>query len=518
MHADVERDGRRGRRRLRAGARRRATGATCDFVSRLYRYEMRDFIDRNLDSPLDLLDPVNLARLVALGGFAPAGPEGRRSYLQDDRTRRVFSFQAMYAGLSPYDALAIYAVIAYMDSVAGVFFPRGGMHAVPTRAGRGGAEARGRVPVRHRGRAGSSTPAAGPARCSPRTASGSGCDVVVLNPDLPVAYRDLLGLHPAPGARGCATRPSCVLLLAGSRAAYVPGSRAPHIHFGQRLAAASSTELIERPADERPVGAGDQPDPVATPALAPPGRQIYYVLVPTPNLDRPASTGTGSAPRYREHVLATLDARGYPGFGDAIEVEHRHDPARTGRPAGWSAARRSPPRTPSGRPGRSGRATCWGENVVVRRLRHPARRRGADGADLRAARGRADHRAGPRLPLPGLAVSGCRPVVSRAEHPVSTSRSLDAAGITDPQLRGAYEACRRLHAAHGKTYYLATLLLPPRQAPARLGAVRLRPLRGRVRRLAAPRRTPHALLEWGVGVPAATRARATREDPIGAGA
>ena len=29
----------------------------------------------------------------------------------------------MYAGLSPYDALALYAVIGYMDSVAGVFFP-----------------------------------------------------------------------------------------------------------------------------------------------------------------------------------------------------------------------------------------------------------------------------------------------------------------------------------------------------------------------------------------------------------
>ena len=37
----------------------------------------------------------------------------------------------MYAGLSPYDALAIYAVITYMDSVAGVSFPRGGMHSVP---------------------------------------------------------------------------------------------------------------------------------------------------------------------------------------------------------------------------------------------------------------------------------------------------------------------------------------------------------------------------------------------------
>ena len=54
----------------------------------------------------------------------------------------MFSFQAMYAGLSPYDALAIYAVIGYMDSVAGVFFPRGGMHAVP-RALAGAAEKHG---------------------------------------------------------------------------------------------------------------------------------------------------------------------------------------------------------------------------------------------------------------------------------------------------------------------------------------------------------------------------------------
>jgi phytoene desaturase len=37
----------------------------------------------------------------------------------------------MYAGVSPQQALAIYAVIAYMDSVNGVFFPKGGMHAVP---------------------------------------------------------------------------------------------------------------------------------------------------------------------------------------------------------------------------------------------------------------------------------------------------------------------------------------------------------------------------------------------------
>jgi phytoene synthase len=44
-------------------------------------------------------------------------------------------------------------------------------------------------------------------------------------------------------------------------------------------------------------------------------------------------------------------------------------------------------------------------------------------------------------------------------------RELAAAGISDPALRASYEACRRLNAEHGKTYYLATLLLPAARRP-----------------------------------------------------
>ncbi|MHB1213059.1 MAG: phytoene/squalene synthase family protein, partial [Candidatus Nanopelagicales bacterium] len=44
-------------------------------------------------------------------------------------------------------------------------------------------------------------------------------------------------------------------------------------------------------------------------------------------------------------------------------------------------------------------------------------------------------------------------------------RALDAAGIVDPRVRASYERCRELNAAHGKTYYLATLLLPPAKRP-----------------------------------------------------
>jgi phytoene synthase len=42
---------------------------------------------------------------------------------------------------------------------------------------------------------------------------------------------------------------------------------------------------------------------------------------------------------------------------------------------------------------------------------------------------------------------------------------LTAAGITQPALRASYAECKRLNSLHGKTYYLATLLLPKAKRP-----------------------------------------------------
>ncbi|MGV9297216.1 phytoene/squalene synthase family protein [Amycolatopsis sp. NPDC003676] len=43
---------------------------------------------------------------------------------------------------------------------------------------------------------------------------------------------------------------------------------------------------------------------------------------------------------------------------------------------------------------------------------------------------------------------------------------LDAAGIAEPALRAAYTECRRINAYHGRTFFLATRLLPARARPA----------------------------------------------------
>lgn len=295
------------------------------WLARLYRAQMRDFIDRNVDSPLGLLTP-NLARLAALGGFGRLAPAVGR-YLQDERTRRVFSFQSMYAGLSPYDALALYAVIAYMDTVAGVYFPRGGMHALPVALA--GAAAKHGVDLRYDSEV-VRVERAGDRAVAVHTAAGEriACDALVLNPDLPHAWATLLGGEPR-RVRRLTYSPSCVLLLAGSTAGY-PGSAHHAIHFGAAWQE-TFTELI---------GQGRlMSDPsflvttptVSDPGLAPPGRHTYSVLFPTPNLtlDRGLDWSV-RGPRYLEEMLATVEARGYPGFAEGIEV------SRVSTPADWA--------------------------------------------------------------------------------------------------------------------------------------------------------------------------------------
>ena len=290
-----------------------------EFVTKLYKYEMKDFIDRNIDSPLNLLTP-NLARLIALGGFRKLAPKVNQ-FLKDPRTQKVYSFQAMYAGVSPQQALAIYAVIAYMDSVNGVFFPKGGMHAVP-RALAGAAEKHG-VTFKY-----SSTVTSIERKNGRATAvlTDKGeripCDVVVLNPDLPVAWRDLLGKQPR-SVRRLKYSPSCATLLIGSSKTY--DHLAHHnIHFGKSWAGVFD-ELIKKktlmsdPSILVTVPSKDDP------ALAPAGKSSYYVLFPTPNLSADIDWEK-IGPKYRDEMIKSLEDRGYTGFGDAIEVEQLTTP------------------------------------------------------------------------------------------------------------------------------------------------------------------------------------------------
>ncbi|MFE0581969.1 phytoene desaturase family protein [Streptomyces sp. NPDC058874] len=291
------------------------------WLERLYRVQMRRFIDANFDSPLDLLTG-DLARLAALGGFGRLDRRIAR-FLKDERLQRVFSFQALYAGVPPARALAAYAVIAYMDTVAGVYFPRGGMHALPQAmadaAACAGAELRFGEPVTALERSGERITAVVTAK------DRIPCNALVLTPDLPVAYR-LLGRRPRRPVR-LRHSPSAVVLHAGTDRTW-PQLAHHTISFG----AAWQSTFDELTRQGRLMG---DPSllitrPTATdPALAPPGRHLHYVLAPCPNTDiGPSGAAWGElGPRYRDDLLRELERRGLDGISSAIEDECLVTPA-----------------------------------------------------------------------------------------------------------------------------------------------------------------------------------------------
>ncbi len=296
-----------------------------DFARSLWHLERDNFIDRNLDSPADLLN-LSLLKLVGMGGFRRLQPKVDQ-FFRDPRTRRIFSFQAMYAGLAPHDALAIYAVIAYLDLVAGVFYPRGGLHAVP-KALAGAAEKHG-VQIRYDTTAVKITTANGRATgLITDAAEYIPADVVVLNPDLPVAYRDLL--PPARRPRRLRYSPSCVVLHIGSRQAYRKIAH-HNIHFGTAWKRTFNEVIRQGRLMSDPSLLVTNPTHT-DPSTAPDGRQTYYVLAPTPNLEAAPMDWNGElGRRYADELIETLEQRGYVGFRDGIEVE------RVVTPADWAA-------------------------------------------------------------------------------------------------------------------------------------------------------------------------------------
>jgi phytoene desaturase len=311
-------------RAFAGGKEAEAFGRFCDWLAELYRVEMPHYIDANLDTPFDLVKPWRAAlQLVKLGAFRKLGPKVA-SFFDDERLQRIFSFQAMYAGLAPYEALSLYAVITYMDSVEGVFVPEGGMHAMAT--GLASAVEKAGVTLRY------DAPVTRILRASGTKGAVTGveleggerlaADVVVCNADLPVAYRTLLGGVDAPrAARRGKYSPSCVLWVAGVKGT-PPADAAHHnIHFGHDWDGAFKALIHD---------GVRMPDPsilvtlhsLDDPTLAPEGHSSLYVLEPTPNLD-----GRIDWSRERDRIMGDLRRRvaslGYP---TEVVVEQILDP------------------------------------------------------------------------------------------------------------------------------------------------------------------------------------------------
>lgn len=285
-----------------------------DHLRRLYEAEYDTFINANFDSLLDLARPAKMFELLRLGGF-------RRvhnlvaSHLTDWRLQRLFTFQSMYAGMSPYEALGVYAVIAYMDSIAGVYFPKGGIfaasQALADLATRHGVQIRYGAQVER-------VTGAGRRATGVELTDGEiiDADVVVLNPDLPVAYDTLLPPRAKPRRIDRLTySPSCVVVHLGLDRKLLDAGH-HNIHFAADYQGSFDDIL----------GGRMQRDPswfltvptVAEPDMAPPGGDVAFVLIPAPNLTGDPINWVAQAPRELEATIQRMEDAKYGPVRDSI--------------------------------------------------------------------------------------------------------------------------------------------------------------------------------------------------------
>ncbi|WP_067807727.1 phytoene desaturase family protein [Actinomadura formosensis] len=275
-------------------------------LSAMFEAEWSSFIDADMTRLRSMARPLALLRLAAAGGFRRLD-RFVAGQLTDERLVKAHTFQALYVGLPPDRALAIYAVVAHMDTVGGVYFPAaGGMHAIPRALAAVAAKAG--AAIRYGVRAERvETNAAGVAAVRLEGGERLTAGAVVVACDLVRAHRGLL----PDGAGDWRLRrprysPSCLVMHFGLD--HRPAGRAHHtLHFGREWAGAFAALASGRP----------QPDPnllVTCPeadgTAAPAGHSTLSVLEPVPNTVS-ADGWDRLAPRLEQRLLGRLSDLGY---------------------------------------------------------------------------------------------------------------------------------------------------------------------------------------------------------------
>ncbi len=242
------------------------------------------------------------------------------SFIKDPQLREAFSFHTLLVGGNPFKTSSVYALIHALEKKWGVWFPRGGTHAlirglVKLFEDLGGQFILGQKVTRIEAGAGHVM--------GVQLADGTEIkvDTVASNGDVVHTYKDLLGHHPRGAKMSKAMQrksfsPSLFVIYFGLKKPH-PEIAHHTIIFGPRY-----KELLE----DIYSGGGLADDfslylhhPTATdPAMAPDGCSGFYVLSPVPHLGKAPLDWDKVAPKYADKILDYLEKRMIPGLREDL--------------------------------------------------------------------------------------------------------------------------------------------------------------------------------------------------------
>ena len=250
------------------------------------------------------------------------------SFVKNEHLREALSFHSLLVGGNPMTTSAIYALIHKLEKDGGVWFAKGGTHAL----------VRGMVTHFERlggtirlGDAAAKIETLGDRATGVRTASGwhGDFDVVASNADVMHSYRDLLG-HSMRGRKAAAAlerkrfSPSLFVIHFGIRGRW-PGIPHHTILFGPRYRGLL-TDIYDHgvlPADfslylHHPTA--------SDPDLAPEGHSTFYALAPVPHLGKLPVDWDAVGPAYADRILAEIERRLIPELRERIVTRFHYAP------------------------------------------------------------------------------------------------------------------------------------------------------------------------------------------------
>ena len=331
-----------------------------EWSQNVFGASFENFLAADFDGALDLLSTPaaasDLSHLGSLGAFGSLGKTAAR-HLPDAELQRLFTFQALYAGVAPKDARAVYTVISHMDTSMGVFYPGYSMSDVPEVMAAALRAAGGRIitadAVEHvdfsedliRG-------------VHTRSGEHIACDAVVATPDLPEVGKLLTqsGRASALVSRSFARRlwrklaplrwsPSAVVLH-GSIPTAVSSQWSSQRHHTISFGEAWDETFREITATHGRGSLMSDPSLLLTrPARTVPDRcfgndatsagagayEPLSILAPAPNLRSAHIDWDNVTEPYVQELLGVLEARGYTGISEHFRA------ARVDTPATWQA-------------------------------------------------------------------------------------------------------------------------------------------------------------------------------------
>lgn len=277
---------------------------------------------------LSLWDMVKVApQLIRLGAHKSVYSVVSK-YIKDDHLREAFSFHSLLVGGNPFQTSSIYTLIHFLEKNWGVFFPRGGTHALVMGLVKYYQELGGQITYQAEV---DEILTQNSKVTGLRTKSGEvyECDVVVSNGDIYHTYKDLLRDNTRAKAKAKsldkkAFSMSLFLIYFGTNKSY-DNVKHHNVIFGPRYRGLLE-DIFKK---------GTLPDDFSLylhnptksdPSLAPEGCESFYVLAPVAHLGKLDYDWKNRSDEYADKILAYLEEKYMPGLRASIVTKRYFTP------------------------------------------------------------------------------------------------------------------------------------------------------------------------------------------------